>query len=902
MSEQYAGLSLGVDITQVNNAIKSLKQFKQASHDAADGVQDFIDSEQVAKQKAKDLANELTRQRKEFQDVQRAIDPTAAKMDRLRKSAAQLDQLWKKGIVPDETFFQLSEVIETQSNKLATARKALTEEGRAALEESKQKAKAVAEGKRFVEALQAQAAAAGKTQSELMEMKAAQLGVTAQAAPFIQQLKQQEKQVEKLGISMGQYRQAVRMLPAQITDVTTSLASGMPIWLVAIQQGGQIKDSFGGIVPMFRALVKWLSPLKVGLGAVAGVLGYMTVGAYNSKKELAAITDTIKDATGVSDDFAKKIATVVQDLANVSGKSADDIAKAYVSTKDSASDAVSKLVEVGYSYQEATELVRQYKNTSDFTGVNQAIAENQQKVADLQRSWLDVAAARLKAMGSVLIGDPQGKYAGKKDTRRETNLERSLGIMSDYHDINTKKAEEYNKKLAEAAAEVDKQNLSLNHVRAAQERLNEAIKRQQLLEKGGTEEDKKRAAENVALLKKEVEEAKKAGKEKAKARTSGAGKVVSEQLDKELYVLEAQLKTLKEHRTVNDVISSQRKSLWSIEKQIEILQEAQSKRALTEGEKRLLLENKTVLEMARQKAELGDQIVLQERSNKLHQNSISFIRQVSSEIDALNLKQQGMTERQIQRQLELQKIENDYIKGGGKKDDQDLADMLAKRKEFYAQEDSLRMDWLAGAKEAWNQYGEDATNMYENVGQIASQGLNGLSDLMTEFLTTGKASFKDFASSIIKMIVEMITKMAIFNAMSSVFGGGKGTFTIGSLMKGFSGGGYTGDGGKYDPAGVVHKGEFVFTKEATQRIGARNLYRLMRGYANGGVAGGTTYSGGGMGGAGNQFNISGIEVNVNNGSDPKGLENGIKMIVSRMLRESCTQGGEVFEFVTSKTR
>ncbi|MCS8275872.1 phage tail tape measure protein [Pseudomonas aeruginosa] len=56
------------------------------------------------------------------------------------------------------------------------------------------------------------------------------------------------------GISAGQYRQAMRQLPMQITDVVTSLASGMPLWMVAIQQGGQIKDSFGGVGATFQAL------------------------------------------------------------------------------------------------------------------------------------------------------------------------------------------------------------------------------------------------------------------------------------------------------------------------------------------------------------------------------------------------------------------------------------------------------------------------------------------------------------------------------------------------------------------------------------------------------------------------------------------------------------------------
>ncbi|MCV2920157.1 phage tail tape measure protein, partial [Escherichia coli] len=50
----------------------------------------------------------------------------------------------------------------------------------------------------------------------------------------------------------------------------------------------------------------------------------------------------------------------------------------------------------------------------------------------------------------------------------------------------------------------------------------------------------------------------------------------------------------------------------------------------------------------------------------------------------------------------------------------------------------------------------------------------------------------------------------------------------------FAPGGFPGPGGKYEPAGIVHRGEFVFTKEATSRIGVGNLYRLMRGYAEGG--------------------------------------------------------------------
>ena len=201
MSEQYAGLTLGVDVSQLNNAVKSLQQFKKANDDAKGSVESFVDSEVVARQRAKQLAEELAKQKQEFKAIQSAIDPTASKMDKLRQAATQLDALWKKGIVPDDTFFELGSILETQQNKLIATKKALTEEGRAAIEEAKNKARAEAEARKFIAALQAQADAAEKTKSELVEMRAAQLGVSAEAAPFIAKMKEQEKQASKLGVS-----------------------------------------------------------------------------------------------------------------------------------------------------------------------------------------------------------------------------------------------------------------------------------------------------------------------------------------------------------------------------------------------------------------------------------------------------------------------------------------------------------------------------------------------------------------------------------------------------------------------------------------------------------------------------------------------------------------------------
>jgi phage-related minor tail protein len=84
--------------------------------------------------------------------------------------------------------------------------------------------------------------------------------------------------------------------------------------------------------------------------------------------------------------------------------------------------------------------------------------------------------------------------------------------------------------------------------------------------------------------------------------------------------------------------------------------------------------------------------------------------------------------------------------------------------------------------------------------------------------------------------------------LSKAFGGG-GDISGGSSANplpglsaedygiGFKPGGYTGDGSRDDPAGIVHKGEWVFDQDAVKRIGVDRLAMLQRGYANGGPVG-----------------------------------------------------------------
>jgi phage-related minor tail protein len=80
---------------------------------------------------------------------------------------------------------------------------------------------------------------------------------------------------------------------------------------------------------------------------------------------------------------------------------------------------------------------------------------------------------------------------------------------------------------------------------------------------------------------------------------------------------------------------------------------------------------------------------------------------------------------------------------------------------------------------------------------------------------------------------------SILSAITGGFGGGGGsTVGIHEMSHNFAGGGYTGPGGRFEPAGVVHRGEYVFSQPAVSRIGLTRLESMHRGYANGGLVGG----------------------------------------------------------------
>lgn len=134
---------------------------------------------------------------------------------------------------------------------------------------------------------------------------------------------------------------------------------------------------------------------------------------------------------------------------------------------------------------------------------------------------------------------------------------------------------------------------------------------------------------------------------------------------------------------------------------------------------------------------------------------------------------------------------------------------------------------------------ELAASKITEVQEASQRGANSIANVF-EGMATGALTAKEAVGRLIIEIIKLSLKKRLLETASNA-GGWLGKI-IGVIGGGFSEGGYTGDGGKMQPAGIIHKGEYVMSKSATRAIGVGNLEALhssaKRGYSGGGLVGG----------------------------------------------------------------
>lgn len=163
----------------------------------------------------------------------------------------------------------------------------------------------------------------------------------------------------KTGQSAAQTAFAMRMIPAQMTDIIVGLSTGQSPFMVLMQQGGQLKDMFGGIGPAIKGVGTYVMGLVNPFTLAAAAVGFLGLAYYKGTQE--------------QDEFYKSLVLTGNLVGKTSGQLADIAASAGIaaeSTTGKAASTLNQLVSSGKVAGDSLERVTiAIVKISDATGI-----------------------------------------------------------------------------------------------------------------------------------------------------------------------------------------------------------------------------------------------------------------------------------------------------------------------------------------------------------------------------------------------------------------------------------------------------------------------------------------------------------------------------------------------------
>lgn len=758
------------------------------------------------------------------------------------------------------------------------------------------------------------------------------------------------RQAQAAGLSTKAYTAALRGVPAQFTDIVVSLQGGMNPFTVLLQQGGQLKDMFGGIGPATRALggyvVGLINPFTLAAAAVATLgVGYYKGSreADEFRKSLVLTGNAAGTNVGALADLSKQIsvtvgttgaaAEVLAQLAG-SGKIAGDslatVATAALEMKDATGRAVeetvAEFVEIGKDPVEAArKLNEQYnfltaatysqivalKEQGDTVGATKLLTDTYadtistrskeitENLGYIERAWRGVWSMTKNAGDAVAeFGRSQGIAGQLSDAQRELaeidkRMQNPIAASSkrnqDEREIAQSRVnalqdqlrtqqsvdqaqENYRKRQRDSVAAMHEVDALEKSAWTNAEKRADALQRyERALEKirKADPNDSRLDPKAVARVRADIEEQyKDPATKKTPAYREDAGTKALDQARQQYSVLQQQNTLIGAQRGEVQKLGEAGQALVKWEQQ---LADIKGKKVLTADQKSLLANQQQITAQLKKNAELEKEMQLRKVATEEAQKLAAFQANLNSQLQRSSIgldndlagmglgdvARQRMQERfsieqQYQQQMDnlLQQrnegriSENLYQKENATLQSA-LDQRLAKQEQYYQRVDELQSDWSVGARAAFGTYLEQARNVAGQTRTLFTNAFSNMEDSIVTFVKTGKLSFKDFADGVIEDLIRIQVRQAAVGFLGTAFGFlsggsqalGQGTMTgFSEPLKQLSTGGYTGDGGKFEPKGVVHGGEFVLRKEVVAQPGMRNYLEGLnvRGYASGG--------------------------------------------------------------------
>ncbi|HIC8217993.1 TPA: phage tail length tape measure family protein [Klebsiella pneumoniae] len=677
----------------------------------------------------------------------------------------------------------------------------------------------------------------------------------------------------KTGQSAAQTAYAMRMIPAQMTDIVVGLSTGQSPFMVLMQQGGQLKDMFGGIIPAIKGVSTYVMGLVNPFTVAAGAVGLLTYAVYQNRLDIEAATKIATESLGTNGDAAERLALNMVAISDKTGLAIEDVGNMFITTNDGASEAVNKLIDVGFSYDEARQKVSQYKDSANFTALNADIDMHRREILKIGDSWTAAAikvknyyTAADKGKQNVALGgaiDPTMRFIGQA-----IDLQSTMNVLTI----------QGNKVVAESVDWINKEYLAADRVAGAEARLKEAREQSRKIAFSGNKEAIEQANALIAVREKELEQAKKAGQpktHKGKAYTEDAATRLLDQINQQTAALQSQL-------DASDKLNSATQARVKFEQQIADLK---SKTQLTADQKSILSRSDEILQAYKQQEALQNSVktlddyrkmqeqvkTKDERTNDLLKTRLELLEKAKA-TGQLKPGEYEKTRADIYQNTDMQlpstvrNVVGNLTPTGGRLSGT-FEGMQGQINEYDQAQQELQR-WLAAQEEAYAKAGEitaegearmtsirqraaDANQVIEaQKNTIISAATQSLFDSTADIMRTGfgeqSAIYKvAFAASKAFAIADSMVKIqqaiasgavsapypANIIAMASI---AAQTASIVSNIQavsgvGFASGGYTGPGGKYQPAGIVHKGEYVFDQASTNRIGVSQLEALRNG-------------------------------------------------------------------------
>nr|WP_263450972.1 phage tail length tape measure family protein [Klebsiella quasipneumoniae] len=677
----------------------------------------------------------------------------------------------------------------------------------------------------------------------------------------------------KTGQSAAQTAYAMRMIPAQMTDIVVGLSTGQSPFMVLMQQGGQLKDMFGGIIPAIKGVSTYVMGLVNPFTVAAGAVGLLTYAVYQNRLDIEAATKIATESLGTNGDAAERLALNMVAISDKTGLAIEDVGNMFITTNDGASEAVNKLIDVGFSYDEARQKVSQYKDSANFTALNADIDMHRREILKIGDSW---TAAAIKVKNYYTAAD-KGKQNVALGGAIDPTM-RFIGQAIDLQSTMNALTIQGNKAVAESVDWINKEYLAADRVAGAEARLKEAREQSRKIAFSGNKEAIDQANALIAVREKELEQAKKAEQpktHKGKAYTEDAATRLLDQINQQTAALQSQL-------DASDKLNSATQARVKFEQQNADLK---SKTQLTADQKSILSRSDEILQAYKQQEALQNSVktlddyrkmqeqvkTKDERTNDLLKTRLELLEKAKA-TGQLKPGEYEKTRADIYQNTDMQlpstvrNVVGNLTPTGGRLSGT-FEGMQGQINEYDQAQQELQR-WLAAQEEAYAKAGEitaegearmtsirqraaDANQVIEaQKNTIISAATQSLFDSTADIMRTGfgeqSAIYKvAFAASKAFAIADSMVKIqqaiasgavsapypANIIAMASI---AAQTASIVSNIQavsgvGFASGGYTGPGGKYQPAGIVHKGEYVFDQASTNRIGVSQLEALRNG-------------------------------------------------------------------------